>query len=439
MTEAAMEAGIAGLGAREARLAEVQQSALKKAAWRLVPILTIAYIFNYLDRTAIGFAALQMNQDIGLNNTQLGLAAGFFFISYTLCEVPSNLALYRFGARRWIARIMITWGVVSALMAFVTGPSSLYAVRFLLGVAEAGFFPGIAYFLSAWFPREYRTRMLAWFLVGIPGSSLIGGPLCGMLLQLDGVLGIAGWKWLFVMVSLPCVVLGFFVLKLLADRPEEAAWLTCEEKDALLGMLKSETHDRPRTTLLGAIADIRVLILALVQFGFTLGSYGIGIWMPLILKEFQLTDLTIGFLTVIPYLFAILGMLAWAWYADRTGQKIVNLAAACFLGMIGLGAYLYAGSLSFSLFCLTLSLIGVTAARGIFWSIPPRLLTGVAAAGGIAFINTIGTAGGFVGPYMMGVLRDQTGGFERGIMAMAGVMLITALLAASLKLAVKHE
>jgi sugar phosphate permease len=439
MTETAIETGAAGIASRGTRLAEIQQSALKKAAWRLVPILTIAYIFNYLDRIAIGFAALQMNQDIGISNTQLGLAAGFFFISYTLCEVPSNLALYRFGARRWIARIMISWGIVSMFMAFVTGPTSLYTVRFLLGVAEAGFFPGIAYFLSAWFPREYRTRMLAWFLVGIPGSSLVGGPLCSLLLQLDGVFGLAGWKWLFIMVSLPCVVLGFFVLKLLSDRPEDAAWLTREEKTALLGMLASETHDRPKSTLAGALTDRRVLILALVQFGFTLGSYGIGIWMPLILKGFALSNLAIGFLTVIPYLFAILGMLAWAWYADRTGQKILNLAAACLLGTIGLGAYLFVDSLGFSLFCLTLSLIGVTAARGIFWSIPPRLLTGVAAAGGIAFINTVGTAGGFAGPYMMGVLRDRTGGFDLGIMAMAGVMLVTALLAASLKLAVRNE
>jgi sugar phosphate permease len=281
--------------------------------------------------------------------------------------------------------------------------------------------------------------MLAWFLVGIPASSLVGGPLCGMLLQMDGILGLAGWKWLFIMVSLPCVVLGFFVLKLLADRPEDASWLTREEKDALKGMLAAERFDRPKTSLIGALTDIRIIILAVVQFGFTLGSYGIGIWMPLILKEFQLSDLTIGFLTFIPYLFAILGMLAWAWYADRTGKKVANLVAACFLAAIGLGAYVFGGSLSLSLLSLTLALIGVTAARGIFWSIPPRLLTGVAAAGGIAFINTVGTSGGFVGPYMMGVLRDSSGGFGLGIMAMAGVMLATTLLAASLKLAVKNE
>jgi sugar phosphate permease len=438
MSGTAYEA-IAGAPARAAALLSVQQSALRKTAWRFLPILTLAYVFNYLDRTAISFAALQMNQELGLTNTDFGLAAGYFSVTYTLCEVPSNLALYRFGARLWIARIMITWGIVSAAMAFVTGPESLNWTRLLLGVAEAGFFPGIAFFLSAWFPREYRSRVLALFLIGIPGSSLIGGPLCGMLLQLDGVLGIAGWKWLFIMVSLPCVVMGFFVLKLLADRPEDATWLSRDEKDALLKMLASETHDRAKTSLLGAFSDIRVIVLALVQFGFTLGSYGIGLWLPLILKEFQLSNLAIGFLTFIPYLFAILGMLAWAEYANRSGRKIVNLSAACLLGAIGFGAYMFVDSVGLSLFCITLALIGVTAARGVFWSIPPRLLTGVGAAGGIAFINTIGTAGGFFGPYMMGAFRDATGGFTTGIMAMAGIMLATAVLAASLKLTVRQE
>jgi MFS transporter, ACS family, tartrate transporter len=435
------ETAIAGhaLSLPKPQLSAVQQSALRKAAWRFLPILTLAYIFNYMDRTAMGIAALQMNHDLGLTNTDFGLAGGFFSLTYTLCEVPSNLALHRFGARFWIARIMITWGLVSAGMAFVQGADSLKWMRLLLGVAEAGFFPGIAYFLSAWFPREYRARMLALFLIGIPGSSLIGGPLCGALLQLDGLWGIAGWKWMFVMVSLPCVVMGFFVLRLLSDNPQSAHWLTPGERDALLGMLSSETHDRPKHSVLSAILDIRVFILALVQFGFTLGSYGISLWLPLILKEFQLSDLTSSVLTFIPYLFATLAMLAWAEYADRTGKKIANLTGSLLVGTLGLGAYLFASSLSLSLLCITFALIGITAARAVFWSIPPRMLTGIGAAGGIAFINTIGTAGGFVGPSMMGVLKDATGGFTYGIMAMAGIMFITTLLAASLKLTVKQE
>jgi ACS family tartrate transporter-like MFS transporter len=439
MSRTAYDATIAAR-ARADALNAAERSALRKTAWRFLPLLTIAYLFNYLDRTAIGVAALTMNADLGITNTQLGFAAGLFFLTYTLCEVPSNLALYRFGARRWIARIMISWGLISAAVAFVNDVYALYALRLLLGAAEAGFFPGIAYFLSAWFPREQRTRVLAWFLIGIPGSAAIGGPLSIALLQMDGILGLAGWKWLFIMVSLPCVLLGFVVLKMLADRPDEASWLNKEESSALKGMLAAETHDRPKTSVLGAILDIRVIVLALVQFGFTLGSYGIQIWMPLLLREEGLGDSEIALLIFLPYAVAILGMLGWAWLADRTGNKIGNLTLACLLGAAGFGLYYFwTGSFALALVNLTLALVGITAARAIFWSIPPRLLIGIAAASGIAFINMVGTTGGFVGPYMMGYLRDATGDFERGILVMAAVMAVTTVLALSLKLTVKQE
>ena len=276
-------------------------------------------------------------------------------------------------------------------------------------------------------------------MIGIPGSAAIGSPLSIALLQMDGILGLAGWMWLFIMVSLPCVVLGFLSLKVLADRPDDASWLSKEESGALKAMLAAETHDRPKTSVLGAILDIRVIVLALVQFGFTLGSYGIQIWLPLILKEEGFGDTGIAAFLFIPYAIAILGMLAWAWHADRTGKKISNLALACLLGAIGFGVYNLSGNLVLSLVNVTLALVGITAARAIFWSIPPRLLTGIAAAGGIAFINTVGTSGGLVGPPMMGILRDATGGFGYGIAAMAGIMIVTTLLAASLKLTVKQE
>ena len=417
----------------------VQSSALRKAAWRLVPLLTVAYVFNYLDRTCLGFAALTMNKDIGLTPAQFGWGAGIFFLGYCVFEVPSNLALHRFGARRWLARIMVTWGLVSAGTAFVTGPNGFYAVRALLGVAEAGFFPGVTFFLAAWFPAQYRTRMLAWFLLGVPLSSLVGGPLCGLLLELDGVLGLAGWKWLFLAVSLPCVGLGLLILATLADHPQDAAWLTPAERDAMDAMLRDEVRERPRASLLAAMADPRVLILALVQFGFTLGSYGIGIWLPLIVKEHHLTNLQIGFVSAVPYLFACLGMLAWAWHVDRTGKKIGNLVITCLLAAVGLAGSVLSGSLLAGLAGLTLALVGVTAARAVFWTIPTRFLTGVAAAGGLAFINMIGTLGGFAGPYMMGVLREYTGSFESGLLAMSGVMLAATLLAASLKLVMVRE
>ncbi len=417
----------------------VQQSALRKTAWRLVPLLTVAYLFNYLDRTCLGFAALTMNKEIGLDAAQFGLGAGIFFLGYSTFEVPSNLMLYRFGARRWLARIMITWGLVSACTAFVTGPDSFYGVRFVLGIAEAGFFPGVTYFLAAWFPAQYRTRMLAWFLLGIPASSLVGGPICGLLLELNGVWGIAGWKWLFLAVSLPCVLLGGLILFTLADRPQEAPWLTQPERDAMDAMLRDEVRERPKHSLWAAIADPRVLILAAIQFGFTLGSYGIGIWLPLIIQTHHLPTLTIGFVAAVPYIFASLGMMAWAWHVDRTGKKIANLTITCLLGAVGLALSVVSGSLLAGLTGLTLALIGVTAARAVFWTIPTRFLTGVAAAGGLAFINMIGTIGGFAGPAMMGGLRQWTGSFQTGLLAMAAIMLAATLLSASLKLVMTRE
>jgi MFS family permease len=417
----------------------VLQSAVRKAALRFVPLLTIAYLFNYLDRTSLGFAALTMNQQLGLTAGQFGLAAGIFFVGYCLFEIPSNLMLYRIGARRWLARIMISWGLVSAATAFVVGPNSFYALRLLLGIAEAGFFPGVTFFLAAWFPAQFRTRMLAWFLIGIPLSSLIGGPVCAMLLQMEGIWGLAGWQWLFLLVSLPCIPLGLVTLRLLADRPQTAAWLTPEERDLLDGVLASEVRERPHASLLAALTDTRVLICAAIQFGFTLGSYGIGIWLPLMLREYHLSTLAIGWTAAIPYLFASAGMILWARHVDQKGRRIVNLAIACFLGAVGLAAPILSGSVTVALIGFSAALVGVTAARAIFWTIPTRFLTGVAAAGGLAFINSIGTFGGFVGPSMMGWLREFSGSYVFGLSAVAVIMLTATIASMSLKLVVSKE
>jgi MFS transporter, ACS family, tartrate transporter len=415
------------------------ESAIRKAALRFVPLLTIAYLFNYLDRTSLGFAALTMNQQLGLTATQFGLAAGVLFLGYSTFEIPSNLLLYRFGARRWLARIMISWGLVSAATAFVVGPNSFYALRLLLGIAEAGFFPGVTFFLAAWFPTQYRTRILAWFLVGIPASSLIGGPVCGMLLQMDGIWGLAGWQWLFLLVSLPCIPLGLLTLRWLADSPDTATFLTPDERDALNQVLASEVRERSPSSLWNALKDSRVLILAAIQFGFTLGSYGIGIWLPLILKEYHLTTLAIGWMAAIPYLFATIGMLWWAYYVDNKGRRIVNLAIACLVGGAGLVAPVLSGSLAIALIGFSAALIGVTAARAIFWTIPTRFLTGVAAAGGLAFINSIGTVGGFAGPYMMGWLKEFSGSYVFGLTAVAAIMVASAVASMSLKLVMTKE
>jgi ACS family tartrate transporter-like MFS transporter len=420
-------------------MTEIEQRVLRRNAWRLIPILTLAYIVNYLDRTNLSFAALTMNKDIGLTSTQFGIGAGILFVGYCAFEIPSNLALYRFGARLWIARIMITWGIISAAAAFVTDAYGFYLMRFLLGVAEAGFFPGVAYFLGAWFPPQYRARILAWFLVGIPLSSLIGAPISGLLLELDGLLGLKGWQWLFIIEGLPAVVLGVVVARMLADTPEKAGWLSAEEKQALATMLAQERRERAKTNVLAALADRRVLICALVQFGFTLGSYGVGIWLPQIIKGHDLSNFTVTLLSAIPYVFASAAMIIWAWGVDRSGRKISNLTLACGLAAIGLVGSMLSGALAPALIGLTVALIGVTSARAIFWTIPTRFLVGIGAAGGLAFINSIGTLGGFAGPYLMGFMKDQTGSFEAGLLTMAGLLAVTTLLAASLKLVIKEE
>ncbi len=416
-----------------------QEKILRKNALRLLPLLTFAYIINYLDRTNISFAALTMNKDIGLTATQYGRGAGIFFLAYCLFEVPSNLALYRFGARLWIARIMITWGILSVGMAFVSEVWSFYIVRFLLGVAEAGFFPGIAYYLSAWFPVQYRARILAGFLVAIPFSTVIGAPLSGLLLHLDGTWGFAGWQWLFIIEGLPAVIFGFVVAGVLADRPETASWLTPQERETLTAMLAAEPRESARTSIRAAVSDPRVLVCALIQFGFTLGSYGLLFWLPQIIKGQGMSNLAVTFLTAIPYLFATIAMIWWALKVDKSGKKISNLTIACGLGAAGLVLSVLSGSLAIALTGLTIAAIGITSARAVFWSIPTRFLSGMGAASGLAFINTIGVSGGYVGPELMGTLRDATGGYLVGLLAMAAILGVSTALAASLRLLIKVE
>jgi MFS transporter, ACS family, tartrate transporter len=416
-----------------------QEAVLRKVAWRLVPVLTLAYIVNYLDRTNISFASLTMNADLGLSATEFGVGGGILFLGYTVFEIPSNLALYRVGARRWIARIMISWGLVSATTALVVGPYSYYLARFVLGVTEAGFFPGVAFYLAAWFPAHYRARMLGWFLAAIPVSSVIGAPVSGLLMEMDGTLGLRGWQWLFIVEGLPAIILGFIVLGLLVDRLETASFLSPQERELLTGMLAEERRERPKSSLLAALQDTRVIILAAVQLGFTLGSYGVGLFLPQIIKGSGLSNLVVSFLTAVPYVFATVGMMVWAWHVDRSGKKIGNLTIACALGSIGLFASVLSGNLVVALTALTVALVGITAARAVFWTIPPRFLTGVGAAGGLAFINSIGTIGGFAGPSLMGALKDLTGTFFVGLLVMAGVLLVTTLLAASLRRVMSRE
>jgi MFS family permease len=411
-----------------------------KIAWRLMPLLTASYILNYLDRTNVSFAALTMNEAIGLTATQFGVGAGIFFLGYCLLEMPSNIVLYRVGARIWISRIMISWGLASAATSLAVGPNSFYFLRALLGAAEAGFFPGVAFYLATWFPSEYRTRIIAWFMVAIPISAVIGGPVSGLLLEMNGIGGLAGWQWLFIVEGLPVVILGIVLLRVLADRPEDATWLNDEERRIVRARLESERRPKEVRKLSVALRDVRVLILAGVQFGFLVGSYGIGIFLPQILRAGKLSDLAIGFVTSACYAVASVGMILWAGHVDRGGSKVTNLALACAASASGfLGAILFRDTFWLSVVWMAVAVTGVNAARAIFWTIPPRFLTGMAAAGGLAFINSIGTTGGFVGPTVMGWLTDRTGSFSAGLLAMSGFLLLAAVLSWSLKAFAKGE
>lgn len=412
-------------------------SAMSKNAWRLVPVLGLAYLFNYLDRTSVGFAALQMNNALGLSATQFGWGAGILFFSYCVLEVPSNMMMYRFGARRWLARIMITWGLTAAATAFAVGPYSFYAIRFLLGVFEAGFFPGVIWYISIWFPARHRTRVLAMFMAATPLSSLLGSPISAALLGMDGFWGLGGWQWMFLIEGLPACLLGIVCLLVLADTPDQASWLSAEERDALLSELARDRHEKPKKDLWAAVKDVRVLMLTGITFAFTIGSYGIGIWLPIILKNHGLANMDIGWLTAVPYLFATVVMLLWARLVDHAGRKIYHLMAALILGAAGLALSVSFFSLIPALICLTFALIGTISARTIFYTIPQGFLTGAAAAGGIAFINSVGAFGGFVGPYMVGLLKDTTGSFDAGMLCMSGVLVLATLLAWSLKLVIR--
>lgn len=412
---------------------ESEQALLRKIARRFLPILILVYFLNYLDRTSIGVAALTMNRAIGLTATDFGFAAGVFFLGYCVFEVPSNLALYRFGSRVWLTRITITWGLVSAATIFVNGPREFYLVRFLLGVAEAGFFPGVIYFLASWFPESYRARILAWFMLGIPASSLIGMPIAGWLLGMNGFAGLAGWKWMFLMVSLPTVVVGCILPFRIVDSPEEAEWLSPTECATLRRIQKTAEREKPHTTIRSALTDARVFLLAVTQFGFLAGSYGIGMWLPQIFKRSQLSNFHVSLLSALPYLFAMVGQLVWAAHSDSKDNKIGDIVGGSVLGGIGLLLSLQRHTWGLSVAGITLALVGIYAARAIFWAIPPHFLSGAAAASGFALINMIGTMGGFVGPYMVGFLKDATGSFSVGLAAMAGLLLLTALAAASLK------
>jgi ACS family tartrate transporter-like MFS transporter len=424
---------MADLQTRELEARDLQARVVRKLTWRILPFVMLLYFVSFLDRVNVGFAALSMNKAIGLTPTMFGLGGGIFFLGYFLCEVPSNLILNKVGARIWIARVMITWGLVSAASAFVTGPTSFYVLRFLLGVAEAGFFPGIILYLSQWFPARQRAVAAAAFMAAAPLSSALGSPISGALMELPTMGGLANWQWLFIIEAVPAVLLGFAVLKVLIDKPAQAPWLAPDERAWLIGTLREEDRERGRHAghtagAMRALADPRVLVMALIYFGTSAGLYTLGLWAPQIIRQFGFSAFGTGMLNAIPNVLAVLGMVLWARHSDRKGERAWHVIIPC----VAAGAGLAFAGMSQTVVEVVLALIvvnvGISAAKAPLWAMPATFLSGAGAAAGIAMINSIGNLGGFVGPFLIGWLKTLTGGYAAGLYVVAAFVTLSAVL-----------
>ena len=390
-----------------------------KCAWRLIPFMVVLYVVNFLDRVNVGFAALTMNRDLGFSPAIYGFGAGLFFVGYFLCQIPANLILKRIGARRWIFVILAVWGVISVSNAAISGPGSFYTLRFLLGVAEAGFFPGMIFYLTLWFPRFYRARFTASFMTAVPLANIIGAPLSSMILEMNGASQLAGWQWLFLLEGLPACVLAFAVLKFLPDGPGDASWLSDAEKVTIAARLTAEDATSHHS-FARALRDPRVLALCPVGLGLSFGNYGVGLWLPQIVQSMGYTNLATGFIVAVPSLAGMIAMVLWGRSSDRHGERVKHVAAAALLAAVSLALASLSGSNLAVLAALTFATIGIYSALPTFYSVPSMFLSGTAAAGGIALVNTFGTGlGGFLGPTVVGLLRQGTGSYAAGMQALA--------------------
>jgi len=397
---------------------------MQQVTLRIVPFLMLCYFIAFIDRVNVGFAGYEMSKDLGFTNTEFGFGAGIFFIAYFICEVPSNLLLEKIGARRWIARIMMSWGVVAIGMAFVTGTVSFYSVRFLLGAAEAGFFPGVILYLTYWFPREHRARVVGVFMIAIPVSTFLGSPISGAILDLDRVMGLRGWQWLFIIEALPAIVLGAMVLFLLPDKPATAAWLTPEQREWLMQRLAAEQARAargPQLSLWQILTHRRVMALALVYAGSTATNYGLSFWQPQIIKSFGMDNFHAGLVNAVPFLIASFAMVLWGRRSDRAHERVWHTAIALFVSAAGLGACLYITALIPTVLALSVALVGCFALKGPFWALSTEWLAAGAAAAGIAQINAIGNLAGFVGPFLLGWIKDLTDSYTLGMLPMLGL------------------
>ncbi len=413
---------------------------LRKVGYRLIPFLMICYLFSFIDRVNLGFAALQMNRDVHLGPAIIGFGGGLFFLGYFLFEVPSNLAMNRFGARRWLARIMISWGLVSAATAFIVGPYTFYANRVLLGAAEAGFFPGVLLYLTWWFPAAWRGRVVSMFYVAVPLSSFVGSPISAAILQMDGWLRLHGWQWLFLIEGAPSVLLGLATFFLLPDRPKDARWLTEQERSWLEDIIAAEQHQtKPVTTARTwrILFHPQVLLLSLIYAGSSAASNGLSLWQPQILKSFGLTTMQTGLMNSVPFFFASIAMLYWGRRSDHTRERVWSTALPLGLSALALGSCLFVTTLAPTVVLLSLTLIGTYAFKAPFWALSSEMMGPAAAPAGLAQVNAIGNLAGFLGSSLIGLILQATGSYSLALLplivleAVGCVVLISMLRARS--------
>jgi MFS transporter, ACS family, tartrate transporter len=423
--------------AEKERQSTREDAIVRTLSRRLIPFLFLLYVVAYLDRINLGFAALQMQQQLGFNDTIYGFGAGIFFAGYFLFQIPSNLILTRVGARRWIAFLMIMWGTISASMCLVRSVESFYGLRFLLGVAEAGFFPGVIFYLKNWFPSRARARTVARFMTAAPLAGVIGGPLSGALLGLHQKASLAGWQWMFLLEGIPAIVLGAAAWVYLVDHPALATWLSQEQREWLQQTLEKEkaaAKDLSAREVLRVFTLVPVWILTLVYFGLNCVSYGVTLWLPNLIKNLSgVGNFAIGVLSAIPYIAAALTMVVVGIHSDRSGERRWHTAAPALAGAVALALAAHVTSSGPAIFLISVVILGVFSMMGPFWAMPTALLSGTAAATGIALINSVGNLGGFFGPFIIGLVRTSTGGFKGGLLVVAGALGMSAILTLTVK------
>jgi MFS transporter, ACS family, tartrate transporter len=411
--------------------AAIERQTIAKLSWRLLPLVALGYCIAYIDRSNISVAALTMNKDLGFSAYLYGWGAGTFFFGYFLFEIPSNLILEKIGARIWIARIMITWGIISGLMAVVTGPTSFLVIRFLLGAAEAGFFPGMILYLTYWFPAQYRGRVISTLFIAQPVANAIASIASAEILKMDGLLGIKGWQWIFIIEAVPAVLLGLVVLRYMTDRPVRADWLLADERGWLQARLDSESRQIECAGHLSwtkALADRRVVALSAIYFMSVTANYGIVFFMPQIIKGIGLSNTMTGWVSAVPYIVGTIGLIAWGWSSDRNKERRWHLIVASTLGAFGLAFAGWAGASYWAVLGMAAATVGIYGSRAAFWPMPSIFLTGTGAAAAIAMINAIGNLGGSVGPLVVGWIKDSTESFSAGLYFLAACSLMAAII-----------